>query len=84
MGSVKVRVVYFGIAKDIAGRREEEFALDAPASVEDLLSETEKKHAGLRRLRGLARVAVNEELTGDRLQLLGGERVAILPPVAGG
>ncbi len=84
MESVKVRVVYFGIAKDIAGKREEEFSLVAPASVEDLLSETEKRHAGLKRLRGLARIAVNEELTGDRIPLLGGERVAILPPVAGG
>ncbi len=84
MESVRVRVVYFGIAKDLAGRREEEFSLTAPASTEDLLSETEKRHAGLRRLRGLARVAVNEELAGESLQLLGGERVAILPPVAGG
>jgi len=81
---VRVRVVYFGMAKDLAGRKEEELSLAAPASVDDLVSETERRHAGLKRLRGLARVAVNDELVGDGIPLLGGERVAILPPVAGG
>ena len=83
MGAVKVKMLYFGMAIDIAGRREEQVAI-APGSVGELLDALEGKHAGLRGLRKSSRVAVDNELVDDEFELKGGETVALLPPVAGG
>lgn len=83
MSSVKVKMLYFGMAGDITGKREEQVALDR-GSVGDLLDELEHKYARLRGLRRFSRVAVDEELVDERFVLKGGETVALLPPVAGG
>ncbi len=84
MPPITVRVRYFGMARDMAGRREERFALEAPALVRNLLDEAQARHGGLARLRTAVRVAVDEELAEETTALRGGETVVILPPVAGG
>lgn len=84
MPTIRVKVLYFGMARDAAGSGEEQLTFSIPASVDDLLSEAEKRHGGLGRLRKLIRVAVNEELVNGRVSLHDGDVVAVLPPVAGG
>jgi molybdopterin converting factor subunit 1 len=82
--SVRVKVLYFGSAKDIAGDRAEWFSFSKPVSVNALLSEAEKRHPGFARLRKVIRIAVNETMTSGRTGLHDGDVVAVLPPVAGG
>jgi molybdopterin converting factor subunit 1 len=82
--SIKVKVLYFGMARDAAGGGQEEFSFSKPISVDGLLSEAEKRHVELVHLRKVIRVAVNEELTSTEVGLQDGDVVAILPPVAGG
>ncbi len=72
------------MARDAAGGGEEQLSFSGPVSVSDLLSEAEKKHHGLARLRKMVRVAVNEELIDSEVSLHDGDVVAVLPPVAGG
>ena len=84
MQTIRVKVLYFGMARDAAGRSEEQFSFSRPASVDDLLSEAENRHEGLTRLRKLIRVAVNEELVSGEVTLNNGDVAALLPPVAGG
>ena len=83
MGPVKVKMLYFGMAGDITGKREEQVTLDR-GSVGDLLDQLEHRYTRLRGLRKFSRVAVDEELVDERFVLQGGETVALLPPVAGG
>ncbi len=84
MSHLTVKVVYFGVARDIAGSKEEKMTLSSPASVSDLLAEAGKKHAALGPLRNTIRVAIDQELVPEDSPLRGGETVVILPPVAGG
>lgn len=84
MKSIRVQVVYFGSARDIAGSREEEYSFPNTVSVDTLLSTAESRHKGLVNLRKSIRVAVNESVISTEVTLDDGDVVAILPPVAGG
>ena len=84
MKSIRVQVVYFGRARDIAGSGKEEFSFPGVVSVDALLSRAESRHSGLAGLRKSIRVAVNESVTSTEASLHDGDVVAILPPIAGG
>ena len=81
---IRVRVLYFGQARDVAGTRAEDVSIPGASSVGDLLKSATTAHQRLRRLLGVLRVAVNEELVGSDHLLSDGDVVAFLPPVAGG
>jgi sulfur-carrier protein len=81
---MRVRVLYFGVLKDLVGHGRSEMNLSEGASVAELL----EAHRGLAEGRELLwesiAVAVNQEYarTGDVLKE--GDEVALLPPVSGG
>ena len=79
-----VQVLYFAALRDLAGTGEEHVGLRAPLSVGALLGQLEDRHGQLRGRLGSVRVAVNEEFTELTTLLLGGEVVALIPPVSGG
>ncbi len=81
---VRVKVLYFGQARDVAGTSTEDVSLPGGSSVGDLLKRATKAHQRLKRLLGVLRIAVNEELVGEAHLLSDGDVVAFLPPVAGG
>src|SRR4029077_5633269 len=82
--SIRVRVLYFGQARDAAGTGEELISLPIHASVGALVNESMKEHQRLKGISGSMRVAVNEELAAEDRRLKDGDVVALLPPVAGG
>jgi len=81
---IRVRVLYFGQARDAAGTGEEDVSLPNTSSVGRLVSHTTKEHRPLLRLAGSLRIAVNEEIARENDCLKDGDVVAFLPPVAGG
>ena len=81
---IRVKVFYFGQARDAAGTGEEEVSLPSTSSVGTLVSKSTKEHRLLQRLSRSLRIAVNEEIAGDDDLLKDGDVVAFLPPVAGG
>jgi molybdopterin converting factor subunit 1 len=81
---IRVKVLYFGRAKEAAGRGEEFFSLPSPSSVTTLVSRSMNAHQGLRGMSGAMRIAVNEEIADGDDRLADGDVVAFLPPVAGG
>jgi molybdopterin synthase sulfur carrier subunit len=81
---IRVKVLYFGQAREAAGTGEEDMSLPGTSSVEKLVAQSVSSHKGLRALSGSMRVAVNEEIAGGGDRLEDGDVVAFLPPVAGG
>jgi molybdopterin synthase catalytic subunit len=81
---MRVRVLFFGRLKEIAGCTEDCRDLPEGARVEDLFAGYAASFPALRDYRPLLAAAVNEELAAWDCQLRGGDVVAFLPPVSGG
>jgi molybdopterin converting factor subunit 1 len=82
--TIRVRLLYFGQARDASGTGEEEFALPDGSSVKVLLGESSAAHAKIGTMRRSMQIAVNEEIAEPGRLLKDGDVVAFLPPVAGG
>ena len=79
---MRVRVLYFGVLKDVAGYRQVEMELEEGASVADLLAL--HRRAGTASVWDSIAVAVNQEYARVGDVLKDGDEVALLPPVSGG
>jgi molybdopterin-guanine dinucleotide biosynthesis protein A len=78
----RVRVRYFALLREQAGRSSEE--LDTPAGTpQELYEELSRRH-GLKVGSQFLRVAINDEFADWRAPLADGDTVVFLPPVAGG
>jgi MoaD family protein len=84
VNSVRVKVVYFAQARESAGTKEEEFVLTQPAYVDHLYSLLMKAHPELVRIKDIIRIMVNGRTVLGNVELKDEDRVALLPPVAGG
>jgi molybdopterin converting factor subunit 1 len=80
---VKVRVLYFGVLKDLAGGHEETVEMADGADVAALYDHLKNRSSNEGVWRSLA-VAVNREYAGRATVLKDGDEVALLPPVSGG
>jgi molybdopterin converting factor subunit 1 len=80
--SMRIRVLYFGVLKDIFGRSGAEMELEEGASVAKLV-EVHRGLAGASVWDSIA-VAVNQEYARAADVLKDGDEVALLPPVSGG
>jgi len=81
---IRVKVLYFGQARDAAGTGAEEFSLPSTSSVGALVNVSTKAHQLLQGMSASMRIAVNEEIAREGDRLSDGDVVAFLPPVAGG
>ncbi|WP_263384079.1 molybdopterin converting factor subunit 1 [Granulicella arctica] len=85
---MRLRVLYFGVLKDIFGRDGEEVELPAGSSVEMLTKMLrERARGGSIAADDLWRsvaVAVNQEYVQGAVVLQDRDEVALLPPVSGG
>ncbi|HEX3969494.1 MAG TPA: MoaD/ThiS family protein [Edaphobacter sp.] len=77
-----MRVLYFGVLKDVAGRGRAEMEMEDGASVADLLARHRGMAAGS--VWDSIAVAVNQEYARAEDVLRDGDEVALLPPVSGG
>jgi MoaD family protein len=84
LSNIRVKVAFFGQAREFAGTKEDEFVLSSPASVEQLLREVMNTHPKLQAIRETASTLVNGRVVLKTVELNDGDRVAFLPPVAGG
>ena len=79
---MRVRVLYFGVLKDVAGGSRAEMELKEGASVADLLAR--HRGQGTDSVWDSIAVAVNQEYARAEDVLKDGDEVALLPPVSGG
>jgi molybdopterin converting factor subunit 1 len=78
------RILYFGIARDLAGRDAEELELADTTTAGELWVTLVARHPALERIRGIARMAIDMAYATDDARAGGATEIAIIPPVAGG
>lgn len=82
---MRLEILYFGGLRPlVGGTRTEELRVDEPCDVGGLFDRLCALHPSLVRVRDQVRVAVNEQFASDDQQVRDGDRVALVPPVAGG
>jgi len=81
---VKVRLLYFAVLRDIAGKGEEVIELPEGTRAADVWSGLRAKHRELSRYERPPLTAVNENYVPADQLLRDGDEVAFIPPVAGG
>ena len=81
---MRVRILFFGILKDLAGKSSDSLEMPDGSSVRELLSLCSVQAPKLRESLASIAVAVNQEYAGPETALKSGDEVALLPPVSGG
>jgi MoaE-MoaD fusion protein len=81
---MRIRVLFFGILKDLVGGSSDSLDLPEGASVRDVLEHYEKTIPSLSKSLPSLAVAVNQQYAGVETKLASGDEVALLPPVSGG
>jgi MoaE-MoaD fusion protein len=82
--SMRVRVLFFGVLKDLVGRTGELLELPDGAVVREVLSHYLSEVPRMREALASIAVAVNQEYAGAETVLRSDDEVALLPPVSGG
>lgn len=80
---MQIRLLAFGIARDILGQQEVRWETGHAATVAQLRQELYHKYPALNDLRTLA-IAVNEEYAEESRPLREQDEVVLIPPVSGG
>ena len=78
-----VKVLAFGVAKEIFNASQLSVELGGKSTVGDLKQTLERQYPRLASLSSYM-VAVNNEYAGNEVVLVGDEEIAIIPPVSGG
>ncbi|HEX3107120.1 MAG TPA: molybdenum cofactor biosynthesis protein MoaE [Terriglobales bacterium] len=81
---MQVRVLFFGILKDLAGRSADLLSLPDNASAADVLSHYQQRLSANKAIFNSVAVSVNQEYAQPEMKLHSGDEVALLPPVSGG
>ncbi len=81
---MQVRVRFFGMLKEVAGRDDETLRLPEGARVADLLDRCASSAPDLKNYFPVIAVALNQEYSERDAALHEGDEVALIPPVSGG
>ncbi len=81
---MRVRVLFFGVLKDLAGQASESLELPDSALVRDVLEHYAQQAPQLKESLAALAVAVNQQYAGPQTALRPNDEVALLPPVSGG
>jgi molybdopterin converting factor subunit 1 len=82
--SIRVKVLFFGRLKEIAGGAEESVEVTAGSRIEDLFAGFIARRPELARYRGSLVASRNQEFAAWSTPLDAGDEIAFLPPVSGG
>src|ERR1700687_5477993 len=81
---MQVRVLFFGMLKEMVGKSADLIDLPDGASVRDLLARYEVQNPRLKESLPALALAVNQQYAGPDTKLSADDEVALLPPVSGG
>ena len=80
---MKIKLLNFGIAKEITGASEMELDVPENSSIANLEAQLRSQYPALNKLRSFA-LALNSEYAQGAELLRAGDEVAVIPPVSGG
>lgn len=80
---MEIRILAFGIAKDILGARKTSVTLPEASTLADLRKELLSQHPTFAKLNSL-RFALKQDYVSDEKLLHANDEVVIIPPVSGG
>lgn len=81
---MQVHILFFGMLKEFAGRRDDSVILPDHSTLADLLTQIEHRVPNLKAVMPSIAMSVNEEYASPEAKLNDGDEVALLPPVSGG
>lgn len=81
---MQIRVLFFGILKDLAGRSAEVLTLPDSATVNDVLEHYRQEISRMKSVLPSIAISINQEYSGPDAVLKSGDEIALLPPVSGG
>jgi len=81
---MRVRVLFFGVLKEVAGKAAEDLDLPEGSSVRDVLACYEAQIPQLKALLSSVACAVNQQYSSPETKLSANDELALLPPVSGG
>ena len=81
---MRVRVLFFGMLKDLAGKSSDVIELREGASIRDLLAHYEAQIPRLKAALPSVAFAVNQQYASPDAKLKSDDEIAMLPPVSGG
>src|ERR1700741_5165049 len=81
---MRVRVLFFGILRDMVGKSMDLIDLPEGASVRDAIAHYESQVPRLKDSLSSLALAVNQQYAGPDTKLSADDEVALLPPVSGG
>jgi molybdopterin converting factor subunit 1 len=82
--AMRVRVLFFGVLKDLAGKSSDTLDLTEGASVADVLSHYAAQIPRLKETLPSVALAVNQVYASPQVRLNANDEIALLPPVSGG
>jgi molybdopterin synthase sulfur carrier subunit len=80
---MNLKVLCFGITRDIIGQFEYKLSLSSDATVADLKKQLSAQFLEFATLKSL-RIALNEEYAEDTMTLKENDEIVLIPPVSGG
>lgn len=84
MSIVRIRVLFFGVLRDIVGVREDSIEVSEGGSVETVFEHYASRFPRLREVSSSIVLALNQQFSEPKATLADGDEVAFLPPVSGG
>ncbi len=81
---MRVRILFFGMVKDAAGKSQDTLDLPKGAAVRDVLTHYRARIPAIESLLPSLAVAVNQQYASADAKLQADDEVALLPPVSGG
>jgi molybdopterin converting factor subunit 1 len=84
LDSVQVKVIYFGILKELAGASEERVDVSEQSTAGELFAALRGRHPEFERFAKALAIAVNLEYSDKSRVLQANDEVALIPPVSGG
>ncbi len=84
MALVRIKVLFFGMLKDIAGRADDVLEVEPGARLETVFAHYAGRFPRLREMAGSIVLARNQQFSPASAEVADGDEVALLPPVSGG
>jgi len=81
---MKVRVLFFGVLKDMTGCGSEELTVPDQATAADVVEHYQERITRLREIAPAIAISINQEYSTIDAPLHAGDEIALLPPVSGG